>query len=905
MGNTTATNTAGTITSTVRANPTYGQSIVKWTGNGTTGHGLSSAPEMIIVKPIDVTGAWWVWHKDLSNTSQGFLQLNTTAAEATNSSLWDNASPVSATTINANTAYINYATDNYIAYCFHSVSGYSKIGSYTGSGSSGKVVTTGFRPAFVMVKRTNTAEPWAIADSTRNPLNPTRWEMYANNTDADYETGGAGVVNMTDTGFTIQATAGQWNASGGTYIYMAFAGGMDSISDYNTDGSSDSRVKANPTYGQSVVSYTGQSGAQTIGHGLSSAPEMIIAKNRSSAQEWLVYHHSLTDAKDKYLRLDTDGAVADNTFWNDTAPTSSVFSVGDSQPINSGHGNDYVAYCFHSVTGYSKFSSFSGNGSTTNAITTGFEPAFVMLKRTDTANDWIMIDNVRADVSGTDDNELHANATIAEQNDERLDFTSTGFTLKSSAAAVNASGGTYIYMAFADKREYAYWLDQSGNNNDWTSNNLTESDISVDSPTNNFPTLNPLHKEYTDATFSEGNLKITGSTINQVGAFSSMNVPLTGKWYAEFLILAFGGGTPLFGINHGVNSFGGEGVTYRTDGSKEMNGVNGNTYASGYGSTWTTGDVMAIAYDADSNGGQVTFYKNGVSQGVAFTGTNANITEITGQLFFGCQNGHASTSTFMWNFGQDSSFAGAKTAQGNQDGNSIGDFYYTPPTGFLALCTSNLPDVAVVPSENFNTLLYTGNGGTGNHTGVGFQPDLVWIKGRNVAENHAIHDAVRGTAAGHIRSDTTNAQSTNEHLLEYGTDGFNFIGGSPTSAAGHQQVNSTSYNYVAWNWKAGTSVSGNSTGAGDDVAYTGSVNTAAGFSIIRYGGNGTTGHQIPHRLGVVPDAIFIKNLETSSWNCWFPNTSMGGTKMMQLDNTGAASTQSWLTVQCLLQVLLN
>ena len=151
---------------------------------------------------------------------------------------------------------------------------------------------------------------------------------------------------------------------------------------------------------------------------------------------------------------------------------------------------------FHSVTGYSKFSSFSGNGSTTNAITTGFEPAFVMLKRTDTANDWIMIDNVRADVSGTDDNELHANATIAEQNDERLDFTSTGFTLKSSAAAVNASGGTYIYMAFADKREYAYWLDQSGNNNDWTSNNLTESDISVDSPTNNFATLNPLDEDY-------------------------------------------------------------------------------------------------------------------------------------------------------------------------------------------------------------------------------------------------------------------------------------------------------------------------------------------------------------------------------------------------------------------------
>ena len=99
---------------------------------------------------------------------------------------------------------------------------------------------------------------------------------------------------------------------------------------------------------------------------------------------------------------------------------------------------------------------------------------------------------------------------------------------------------------------------------------------------------------------------------------------------------------------------------------------------------------------------------------------------------------------------------------------------------------------------------------------------------------------------------------------------------------------------MSWNWKAGTSVSGNSTGAGDDIAYTGSVNTDAGFSIIKYGGNGTTGHQIPHRLGVVPDMIWIKNITTQSWNCWFPNTSMGGTKMMQLDNTGAASTQQWL-----------
>ena len=127
------------------------------------------------------------------------------------------------------------------------------------------------------------------------------------------------------------------------------------------------------------------------------------------------------------------------------------------------------------------------------------------------------------------------------------------------------------------------------------------------------------------------------------------------------------------------------------------------------------------------------------------------------------------------------------------------------------------------------------------------------------------------------------------NLTSFDSNGF-----SLGATSGTNQINYENDGHVAFNWKAGTSVSGNSTGAGDDVAYTGSVNTAAGFSIIRYGGNGTTGHQIPHRLGVVPDAIFIKNITTQSWNCWFPNTSMGGTKMMQLDNTGGASTQSWL-----------
>jgi len=131
------------------------------------------------------------------------------------------------------------------------------------------------------------------------------------------------------------------------------------------------------------------------------------------------------------------------------------------------------------------------------------------------------------------------------------------------------------------------------------------------------------------------------------------------------------------------------------------------------------------------------------------------------------------------------------------------------------------------------------------------------------------------------------------HISAFGTDGYTLSEGAD-SGNPFANENESGTTYVSWNWKAGTSVSGNSTGAGDDIAYTGSVNTDAGFSIIRYGGNGNTGHQIPHRLGVVPDAIWIKNLTTQSWNCFFPNTSMGATKGLQLDNTGAQGTVSHL-----------
>ena len=517
MGGTTATNTTGGITSTVRANTTYGQSVVKYIGTGsasTVGHGLSTAPEMIIAKSDTAGYSWSVYHTSLASNSHT-LTLDTDARSFDESNKFTSTAPT-ASVFSVGNHGTNVNTKQQIAYCFHSVTGYSKISSYSGSGTSGNTITTGFRPAFVLIKNRDTAgESWYIFDSTRNPLNPAKLGLYANaaNAEEDMSGGNNRHIQFDANGFTVLGTDSSVNSSGDTYVYYAVAGGIDSISDYNTTGSIDSRVKANPTYGQSIVSYTGNGTAgATIGHGLSSAPEMMIVRSRGS-NAWAVYHTSIGNTH--LLELNTTAGKADNnTFWNDTSPTSSVFTIGSHGEVNA-NNTGFITYLWHSVTGYSKIGSYTGNGSATGtSVTTGFKPAWVMIKGSSVAENWNIFDNTRSPTNPIGAR-LKANTNGAEDSATFIDFNADGFQIKTTDGEVNTNTATYIYMAFADKREYAYWLDQSGNNNDWTSNNLTESDISVDSPTNNFSTMNPLANANSSAgthdsdsfTVSEGNLK--------------------------------------------------------------------------------------------------------------------------------------------------------------------------------------------------------------------------------------------------------------------------------------------------------------------------------------------------------------------------------------------------------------
>jgi len=216
-GGTGVSNTSGTITSTVSANTTSGFSIVKWASSSysdTIGHGLGVAPAMIIAKETSISRGWLVYHKSLGNSY--YLALNTTAAAGT-----PNAGRIEVS--GSNTFICGTDGTNQIAYCFAEIKGYSKFGSYTGNGSTdGTFVYTGFKPAFVFMKKTSAIGQWYIWDNKRNTYNVMNLALHPNTSDTDQDYGTDG-IDILSNGFKLKSVYTYLNASSATYIYMAFA----------------------------------------------------------------------------------------------------------------------------------------------------------------------------------------------------------------------------------------------------------------------------------------------------------------------------------------------------------------------------------------------------------------------------------------------------------------------------------------------------------------------------------------------------------------------------------------------------------------------------------------------------------------------------------------------------------
>ena len=323
---------------------------------------------------------------------------------------------------------------------------------YTGNASTNAITNSAnagdFQPDWVWLKSRNSGTHHRLYDSSRGALKNIL--SSAANTEA---TTANSLTSFDSNGFTLGSddnsnqntktfVAWQWKANGGT-------------TSSNGDGNITSTVQANTTAGFSIVLFTGNATAgQTVGHGLGVKPEIIFAKNRSNGNNWNVYAEPVDNTGNNYLSLNgTVGKESDFNMWNDTAPTSSVITLGDRNETN-GSSHNMVFYCFHSVKGYSKIGSYTGNGNADGTfVYTGFKPAWIMLKRTDSSNNWNIFDSKR-DVDNQVGNVLYANLTSAEEADashsSANDFLSNGFKLKETGNAVNGSGATYIYMAFAE-----------------------------------------------------------------------------------------------------------------------------------------------------------------------------------------------------------------------------------------------------------------------------------------------------------------------------------------------------------------------------------------------------------------------------------------------------------------------
>ena len=315
----------------------------------------------------------------------------------------------------------------------------------TGNNSSFSVTGLQFSPDFFWTKCRNTALAHYLADTVRGDDNI----LFSNLTSAEFSEPQY-ITAISSDGYTLGAgsNAGNYNGTGGTYVDWLWKA-SDSAAVSNTAGSITSTVSANPTAGFSVVTYTTTGSASTVGHGLGVAPRMLITKQRNGTTAWYTYHASI-GATNFVLLNSTAAQASSSVIWNNTAPTSSVFSLGS----GFGSGETYVAYCFAPVAGYSAFGSYTGNGSTDGPfVFCGFRPKFVMIKVVNNTYDWEVADSSRSPDNFVDDflvpnSSAAENANVGAANS--IDFLSNGFKIRANWTRLNEASGTYIYMAFAE-----------------------------------------------------------------------------------------------------------------------------------------------------------------------------------------------------------------------------------------------------------------------------------------------------------------------------------------------------------------------------------------------------------------------------------------------------------------------
>ncbi len=438
--------------------------------------------------------------------------------------------------------------------------------------------------------------------------------------------------------------------------------------------------------------------------------------------------------------------------------------------------------------------------------------------------------------------------------------------------------------------------DQSGLGNNFAVSTLVASDVVPDSPTNNFATMNPIHKgsgTTGSITYSEGNLasSFAGNHTTMQHA-ATMALPTTGKWYWEQTFtgaLTNGSRAAICGIwNDDAQDLGSnnrltvtsDAVTFYSDDNKIYSSADGSIGNVSYTSSIAeqTGAVVSFAVDMDNTWVWVAVngtYINGTPDFSDGTNRVDVVTDTNGRYIpFWAGDGGA-TITWRVNFGQDS----ANVSSANSDSKGIGTFEYAVPSGYTSLCSANLPEPEIIDgSEYFNTVLYTGNSGTQAITGVGFQPDWVWNKVTNHTYSHASYDSIRG-ASKRLYQDHVYDEADESGLTSFDADGFTL-----GSAAG---ANATDKTYVSWNWLAGGSAASNSDGT---ISSSISANPEAGFSIVSWSGTSSAG-TVGHGLGKTPTMYIVKNRTGDYfWAVYHSGLANPRTSYIDLDNNVGQST---------------
>ena len=311
---------------------------------------------------------------------------------------------------------------------------------WSGNGSSQALTGVGHQTDMVWIKSRTDTRKHNLYDVVRG----VQKRIVPNDTVA--EDTATGVTAFGTDGFTVGS---ETDTNGSSRNFVGWSWNANGAGSANTAGSINSTVSVNTTSGFSIVSYTGnETSGATVGHGLSAVPKVVIIKSRDSALEWRSYFSPI--GAGKYMVLNQNYAETTNSnFMNDTAPTSTVFSLGNGTTPNK-NGDNYIAYCFAEKQGFSKFGSYTGNGNANGTfIYTGFKPAFVMIKRTDSTANWLILDNKR-DTYNPAITSLFPDTTNADATSYNTDFLSNGFKQRVTSSSRNGSGASYIYMAFAE-----------------------------------------------------------------------------------------------------------------------------------------------------------------------------------------------------------------------------------------------------------------------------------------------------------------------------------------------------------------------------------------------------------------------------------------------------------------------